>query len=108
MGISVSMQRRYNMTTKSVEQRIQELSEKMKKLDAQKQLLEAGKKDKDRKERTRRLIQIGAIMDNMGINNLEIAEKFKNYFMNTPKSKEWLDNFINGETSKYIQEDIKS
>jgi len=33
-------------------------------------------------------------MDSMGINNIVIVEKFKTHFMNTPKSKEWLDKFI--------------
>jgi len=79
------------MATKSVEQRIQELSERMKKLDAQKQLLEAGKKDKDRKERTRRLIQIGAIMDNIGIDTIEKAELLKANITNNPKAKEWFE-----------------
>jgi ribosomal 30S subunit maturation factor RimM len=96
------------MAIKNEEQRIQELSDKIKKLEAQKQLLEARTKDKLRKERTRRLIQIGAIMDNMGIDNIEIAEKFKNYFINTPKSKEWLDKFIIDEKSKDVQEEKNS
>lgn len=39
-------------------------------------------------------------MDSMGIDNLELAERFKNYFINTPKSKEWLDKFLAGEASK--------
>lgn len=88
------------MSAKNEEQRISELADKIKKLEAQKKQLEAKAKDKERKERTRRLIQIGAIMDSMGIDNLELAERFKNYFINTPKSKEWLDKFLAGEASK--------
>lgn len=88
------------MPAKSEEQRIDELAEKIKKLEAQKKQLEARTKEKERKERTRKLIQIGAIMDSMGIDNLELAERFKNYFMNNPKSKDWLYKFITGDSSK--------
>lgn len=33
-------------------------------------------------------------MDSMGIDNIDTAERFKDYFINTPKLKEWLDKFI--------------
>ena len=33
-------------------------------------------------------------MDSIGINNMVTAERFKDYFINTPKSKQWLDKFI--------------
>lgn len=92
------------MATKTTEQRINDLKEKINKLDNQKNELQSKLRGKERKERTRRLIQIGAIMDSMGINNIEIAERFKDYFMNTPKSKQWLDNFIAGGSSNESQE----
>ena len=75
------------MTIKNEQEKIERLAEKIKKL-------EAITKEKSRKERTRRLIQIGAIMDSMGIDNIDTAERFKDYFINTPKSKQWLDKFI--------------
>jgi hypothetical protein len=96
------LRRFYTMVYKTDEERIGNLEEKIKKLEAQKKELEARTREKQRKERTRMLIQIGAIMDSIGIDNLELAEKFKSYFMDTPKSKEWLENFIknNKESAK--------
>ena len=85
------------MTIEDEKLKIEKLGEKIKKLEVQKKQLEAITKEKSRKERTRRLIQVGAIMDSMGIDNIEIAERFKDYFINTPKSKEWLDKFIEND-----------
>lgn len=61
---------------------------------AQKQAILAREKEKERKARTRRLIQIGAIIENMGIDNIELANKFKSYFESHEKSKAWLEKFI--------------
>jgi len=88
------------MITKNGVKKIEEISEKIKKLETQKKQIEAITRNQERKDRTRKLIQIGAIMDSMGIDNIELAEKFKNYFINTPKSKEWLDKFITTDISK--------
>ena len=74
--------------------KIDKLDEKIKQLKAQKQAIIAREKEKERKARTRRLIQIGAIIDSMGIDNIELADKFKNYFETNQKSKTWLENFI--------------
>jgi len=82
------------MANSNEEQKIEKLAEKIKKLEVQKKQLEAITKEKSRKNRTRRLIQIGAIMDSIGINNIVTAERVKTYIMDTPKSKEWLDKFI--------------
>ena len=70
------------------------IEQKINQLKAQKQALLAREKEKERKARTRRLIQIGAIIENMGIDNVELANKFKSYFDNNEKSKTWLDRFI--------------
>ena len=78
---------------------IDKLDEKIKQLKARKQAILNKQKEKERKARTRRLIQIGAIIDSMGINDVELANKFKEYFQNTQKSKAWLENFIK-ENSK--------
>lgn len=82
------------MTTRDPNKKIEDITERIRKLEAQKKQLEARSKEKERKERTRRLIQIGAIMDSMGINTIELAEKFKNHFENNDKSKEWLEKLI--------------
>ena len=70
-----------------------DIEEKIKQLKAQKQAIINKEKEKERKARTKRLIEIGAIIDSMGINSVELANEFKNHFINTEKSKLWLDNF---------------
>ena len=74
--------------------KIDKLEEKIKQLKAQKQALISREKEKERKVRTRRLIQIGAIIDSMGIDDVDLADKFKQYFETNQKSKTWLENFI--------------
>lgn len=52
------------MARKSDEEKLRELEEKMEQIKAQKQQVESRLKEKERKERTRRLIQVGAIFEN--------------------------------------------
>jgi len=55
---------------------LQELEEKIEKMKAKKQQIEARKKEKERKARTRRLIQVGAIFEShFDIQSEEEAEK---------------------------------
>ena len=49
---------------KTPEERLAELNKKMEQLKAQKQRVQAQLSQKERKERTRRLIQVGAIFEN--------------------------------------------
>ena len=70
------------------------IEEKIKQLKAQKQAIINKEKEKERKTRTKRLIEIGAIIDSMGIDSVNLANEFKNYFINNEKSKVWLENFI--------------
>lgn len=51
------------MTRKTDEERLQELQEKIKQMEIKKQQVEARVKEKERKDRTRRLIQIGAVLE---------------------------------------------
>lgn len=74
--------------------KIDKLELKINQLKAQKQAILAREKDKERKARTRRLIQIGAIIENIGIDDVELANKFKSYFEDNEKSKTWLEKFI--------------
>ena len=71
------------------------IEQKINQLKAQKQAILAREKEKERKARTIRLIQIGAIIENMRIDNIELANKFKSYFEDNDKSKTWLEKFIN-------------
>ena len=75
-------------------EKIDKIEQKINQLKAQKQAILAREKEKERKARTRRLIQIGAIIENMGIDNVELADKFKSYFEYNDKSKAWLEKFI--------------
>ena len=71
-----------------------DIEEKIKQLKAQKQAIINKEKEKERKARTKKLIEIGAIIDSIGINSVELANEFKNHFLNTEKSKLWLEKFI--------------
>ncbi|MED0650886.1 hypothetical protein P9246_16755 [Aeribacillus pallidus] len=51
------------MVRKTDEERLKELEEKMEEIKAKKQQIAARIKEKERKARTRRLIQIGAIFE---------------------------------------------
>ncbi|WP_195238895.1 hypothetical protein [Romboutsia sp. 1001285H_161024_C4] len=74
--------------------KLNDIEEKIKQLKAQKQALIQKEKEKERKARTKRLIEIGAIFDSMGITSTELANEFKNHFMENEKSKLWLENFV--------------
>lgn len=85
------------MAIKTEEQRIEALSEKIKKLEMQKKQLETRTKDKERKERTRKLIQIGGILSTLGIDTIEKADLLKTNITNNPKAKDWFEKLYNGK-----------
>ena len=66
------------------DEKIEKLEEKISKLKAQKQALVSREKEKARKERTRRLIQIGALFESyIGVDSVEKAEEWlKDYTEN--------------------------
>lgn len=74
--------------------KLDEIDDKIKKLKAQKQAILSREKEKERKARTRRLIQIGAIIESMGIDNINLAEDFKKYFETNTRTNNWLQTFI--------------
>ncbi|WP_294395520.1 hypothetical protein [uncultured Clostridium sp.] len=61
-------------------EKINKLDEKINQLQAQKNSLIAREKEKERKARTRRLIQIGAIFESLGFDTIEKATSFKSKF----------------------------
>ena len=75
-------------------EKLDKIEEKINQLKAQKQALLAKEKEKERKARTRRLIQIGAIIESMGIDDVELAAKFKATFENNNSYNNWLNDFI--------------
>ena len=71
-----------------------DIEEKIKQLKAQKQAILNKEKEKERKARTKRLIEIGAIIDSIGVNSVDLANEFKNHFTKNEKSRLWLEKFI--------------
>lgn len=64
------------MTRKTEKERVRKLEEKMEQLKARKQQIESRVKERERKERTRRLIQVGAIFEKyFDITDVDQAEK---------------------------------
>lgn len=61
----------------NIEERIAKIEEKQKQLEAQKKQLIARQKEIERKERTKRLITIGAIANKIGIKTVDEAESLR-------------------------------
>lgn len=78
------------MAGKSIHDRIADAEVRIRQLEARKQLLAQRLKQQERKARTRRLIQIGAIVSNMGIDTLEKAQVFQRVVEEQPRVGEWL------------------
>lgn len=72
-------------------EKLTKIDEKIKQLQAQKNSILSREKEKERKARTRRLIQIGAIMDNIGIDTIEKAKLFKEEFEKNTAFKNWFE-----------------
>lgn len=77
------------MAGKSVEQRISGMETRIQQLEAQKRLLAQQLKQQARKERTRRLIQIGAIMDRLGMDTPAKAQAFQDQVQESDELKAW-------------------
>ena len=73
------------MTQKSLEERITSFETKAQKLLAQAKVLKAKKIEQDRKSRTRRLIQIGAVVENVLGHEVNDLKEFENRFRETIK-----------------------
>lgn len=72
------------MAKKTDQERLQEIEEQMEKIKARKQQVESRLKEKARKERTKRLIEVGAIFEKyFEIEGQEEAEKMALYFQST-------------------------
>ena len=67
-------------TKRTLEEKIKALDEKSQKYSNQAKILKAKKVEQERKERTRRLIQIGAIVENLMEREINDFEKFKDEF----------------------------
>lgn len=74
-------------------EKLNKLDEKIKQLQAKKNSLIA--REKERKARTKRLIEIGAIFYSIGFDNVDKANAFKYEFNNDDKCKNWINKIIN-------------
>lgn len=73
---------------KTDEERLQELEKKIKQIEARKKQVEARLKEKDRKARTKRLIEIGAIFEKyFALESKEEAEKIALAYQNNVLNK---------------------
>lgn len=82
------------MAGKSVEERLVELENRKKQIEAQQQALLTRLKDKERKERTRRLIQLGAKMESLGMKTLEQGDAFIAEIKSNEKARDWFNKII--------------
>lgn len=82
---------RLDKITKQIEKIKAEKDKKIKQLKAQERAILARQKENERKERTRRLIQLGAILDSMGVHTLSLGNDFKTHFEKSDFFKHWLN-----------------
>jgi len=100
------------MVRKTDEERLKELEEKMEEIKAKKQQIAARIKEKERKARTRRLIQIGAIFEKyFGIEWEKEAEKIAYGLKDVVKKQKdrllRIDVEKSKETPKIIYEEVE-
>ncbi|MBY6998997.1 hypothetical protein FDF15_17955 [Clostridium botulinum] len=74
--------------------KLDKIKEKINQLKAQKQAILAKEREKERKARTRNLIQIGAIIENIGITTPELAAEFKSYLETNKEANILLKKFL--------------
>lgn len=79
---------------KKPDEKLKELDERIKQLQAQKQQFLNKFKEEERKKRTRRLIQIGSTLDTIGMKNLKQANAFKDRLSNKPDFFEWFNSIM--------------
>lgn len=83
-------------------EKVEQLEKKIEQLKAQKQALIAREKEKERKSRTRRLIQIGAVVESRLQLNLNELEKFCDYFYEFPQNFSEIKNYIDKQLENTI------
>lgn len=79
-------------------EKIEQLEKKIEQLKAQKQAIIAREKEKERKERTRRLIQIGAVIESRLTLTLSETEFLCDYFHEQPLELDKVKNYIQEKT----------
>lgn len=85
--------------------KLNQIEKKIEQLKAQKQALIAREKEKERKERTRRLIQIGATIESRLNLNLQETELLCNYLYNNPSILKDINKYVKTNLEPDILED---
>lgn len=88
------------MAGKSIEKRIAEAEERIKQLHARKQTLANQLQAQERKERTRRLIQVGAIMAKLGVDTPKKAQVLQRAVEQQQEIRMWLNCLLNGSKER--------
>lgn len=78
------------MAGKSLSERMSETKERIRQLQARKQTLGQQLKQQERKQRTRRLIQIGGILASLGVDTLEKAQALQKEVQRRKEVEDWL------------------
>lgn len=97
-------------TTKKPNEKLKELDERIKQLQAQKQQFLNRVKEEERKKRTRNLIQIGGIMDTIGMKSIKQANAFKDRLSSNPQFLSWFNSIMKEleEVKESDSENIKA
>jgi hypothetical protein len=88
-----------NMTGKSLEERMAATAERIRQLEARKQTLSQAIRQQERKDRTRRLIQIGGIMARLGVDSVEKAQALQQVAEANQEVQTWLRQVTVTETA---------
>lgn len=81
-----------------IEKKINDIDKKINQLKNQKNQAKKRLSVEARKKRTRELIQIGSEFKSIGIDNIEIAKKFREYYLNNDNFKNEFDTLIKNIT----------
>lgn len=82
------------MPGKSLQQRVSDTEKRIQQLEAQRQLLNQRLKQQERKARTRRLIQVGAIISSTGLDTPEKAQLFQQACFKDARVRAWLTKLL--------------
>ena len=78
-------------------EKITKLDEKIKQLQAQKNSLIAREKEKERKARTKNLIELGAMLNNLGITTKNQLNKLIIEYSENEKYRTWIDTIVQSD-----------
>lgn len=83
------------MAGKNIEERLANLEKRKKQIEIQQKQLQAKVSEQARKDRTRRLIQIGAKMEILGMKTLAQGDAFVDIIKTDEKARAWFEKIIN-------------